>query len=363
MSVKGWGLIIFDLDGIHLPHKILLLADHGDSAPGVFAVLGHGVPTVSNGRLVVEGVLTSGVPAADHVIALVRDGTLLKASIAARAIQTKRVRADETLSINGRTFITNRPLTLIVRSKLAEVSILPFGACETTQVSISAKRGDKMSDDNATGVEDFRQQEAERVQRIDAICGPEHSDIRARGIRDGLTPDQVELECLRAEKRQWELSSLRAERPKALFVHASGNPANPRDMLQAAALMHLGQESLAAREYGYQTCQAARDMRVRHVMDLVEASLHLAGRPRPSDRDDMIRAANFSTYGLSGILGDSANKILADQYARFPSVARKVAKKVSAKDFKTVTSYRLIGRDKKLEELGPAGQIEHATMD
>jgi len=62
------------------------------------------------------------------------------------------------------------------------------------------------------------------------------------------------------------------------------------------------------------------------------------------------------------VLGDSANKIVLDTYRAFPSVAKKIARKLSAKDFKTHTGYRLTG-DSELEKVAATGELKYGSLD
>ena len=101
-------------------------------------------------------------------------------------------------------------------------------------------------------------------------------------------------------------------------------------------------------------------LRCTHMLDIIKASLTAEGRDIPASRDEMIRAG-LSTISLPGMLGDSANKLLLDAYQAVPSVARIVAKRLSANNFKNHTGYRLTG-DSKFKQLPAGGEIKHGTL-
>ena len=108
---------------------------------------------------------------------------------------------------------------------------------------------------------------------------------------------------------------------------------------------------MAARENGY-TGHSSND-----IEGLLEAAF--AGRTRYG-RGSGIHAAGFSTYDLSGILSNTANKFLLQAFNAVESSWRDIAAITSVRDFKTITSYSLTG-DFKYRKIPPGGQIEHGT--
>lgn len=92
----------------------------------------------------------------------------------------------------------------------------------------------------------------------------------------------------------------------------------------------------------------------------MRASLQQQGVEVPAGRDAMIRAG-FSTNTIPGILSNVANKISTEAYRAAPSVARMVARKLTANDFKDHTGYRLTA-DATFDEVGSAGEITHGSL-
>jgi len=111
---------------------------------------------------------------------------------------------------------------------------------------------------------------------------------------------------------------------------------------------------------GEQTTESARRLHLNSLHDIMRAALQQAGVEVPAGRDSMIRAA-FSTNSVSGILSNTANKISTDSYRAAPSVARVVARKLTANDFKDHTGYRLTA-DATFDEVGNAGEIKHGSL-
>jgi len=74
-----------------------------------------------------------------------------------------------------------------------------------------------------------------------------------------------------------------------------------------------------------------------------------------------IQASGFSTFSLSGILGNVMNKLVVDYFNSVESVWRQISAIRPVRDFKQITSYALTG-DLQYEKLGPAGEIKHGTL-
>src|SRR5262245_61128966 len=133
MQPSGFGDAAIDLAGLKLPSRLPLLADH-EQALG--AVAGHGAPRVEGGQLLVLGELAS-VGSGPTVLALLRAGTPLQASVGVDIAKKERLAADTGISINGRKLTAGRDGLLVVRTgTLKEVSILPLGADADTSVSL-----------------------------------------------------------------------------------------------------------------------------------------------------------------------------------------------------------------------------------
>ena len=175
-----------------------------------------------------------------------------------------------------------------------------------------------------------------------------------------ITYEDFENQLLRERLADSEIACIRAQAPKGPAVH-SGSRQTSADVLQAALLCHLGHEATAVKALGAPAAEAGRGMRITHALDLVKACLDASGMAIPAARDDMIRASGFSTVSLPGILGNVANKLLLDAYQAVPSVARIVAKKLTASDFKQHTGYRL-SAESKFEEVGAAGELKHGSL-
>ena len=71
--------------------------------------------------------------------------------------------------------------------------------------------------------------------------------------------------------------------------------------------------------------------------------------------------AGFSTVDIGGILSNVANKFLLEGFFAVERTWRNICAVRNVSDFKTVTSYRLIGKD-QYEQVAPGGELKHGTL-
>jgi hypothetical protein len=69
----------------------------------------------------------------------------------------------------------------------------------------------------------------------------------------------------------------------------------------------------------------------------------------------------FSTVDIGGILSNVANKFLLEGFFSVERTWRNICAVRNVSDFKTVTSYRLIGTD-QYEQVQPGGELKHGTL-
>jgi hypothetical protein len=71
--------------------------------------------------------------------------------------------------------------------------------------------------------------------------------------------------------------------------------------------------------------------------------------------------AGFSSIDVGGILSTVANKFLLEGFYSVERTWRNICAVRNVSDFKTVTSYRLIGKD-QYEKVAPGGELKHGTL-
>jgi len=375
MTVPGFGPAVVDLAGLDITAAVPLLADHDASLNGI---VGSGSARVADGRLTVSGTITATSEAARSIIDLGKAAFPFQASIGVQIIDRQRVAPGESITANGRTITADSNGFLLVRrGVLREVSILALGADAGTSVAIAASlqnqnRGKTMTTSTDSNQSDILTAERDRIALINASCdrlttglvgeqlGHRLQTLRASAVSEGWTGDRLNSELQRLELDAYRLRELRAGMPRAPVPCAGDKSASTGDVLQAALLCHMSREDIAVKSLGEKATEAGRGLRCTHMLDIIKAGFRMTGAPIPATPDEMIKAS-ATIFSLPGILGNTANKLLLDSYAAVPSVARIVAKKLSAKDFKAHTSYRLTG-DSKFTQLPPDATIEHGKL-
>ncbi|MBN2584865.1 MAG: hypothetical protein JXL80_17505 [Planctomycetes bacterium] len=388
LMLAGWRFpVVVDLDGLTVRGGAKVYLDHNRSSR-----VGHleAANTIS-GRLQVTGVVSSTSAAAHEVVADADNGYPWQASIGASVQQVEFVSEGKSVTVNGREFAG--PLNVARRSSLSEVSFVGNGADDQTSANIAAggtgaakeathmdtvtnEKVEKVEGQDtttvvATGPEkvaevadqvaDLRAQAAAEQDRIAAVrkaCGDAHPDIAAKAIREGWDQTRTELEVLRAE------------RPKAPAAHIPDNSLSDR-VLEAACMLS-GKLQNAEKRFDEKTLEAA-DKRFRGGIGLQELLLEAAwangftGRNFRDSRAVLRFAfgrdvqAGFSTIDVGGILSNVSNKFLLEGFFSVERVWRNICAVRNVSDFKTVTSYRLIGKD-QYEQVAPGGELKHGTL-
>ncbi len=200
--------------------------------------------------------------------------------------------------------------------------------------------------------------ETNRIARIREMCQGQYPDLEAQAIREGWGPDRCALQILRIS------------RPKAPAVHFRDTTINAA-VLEAACLISAGLQDIE-QAVDEPTLEAAQ-RRFRGSLGLQELLLEAAwahgftGRNfrdaravlRFAFRPDL--EAGFSTIDIGGILSNVANKFLLEGFFSVERTWRNICATRNVSDFKTVTSYRLIGKD-QYEQVAPGGELKHGTL-
>ena len=389
MRVEGWRFpVVVDLEGLSIPSQRRPVR-FGHS---MYAGVGHTERIiVEGGRLIAEGIVSRDTAAAREVVASGKRGFPWQASIGAQVAQAEFIRAGKSVTVNGRIF--EGPIYAARRTVLGEISFVDLGADGNTTVAIAAQQpleseimddlndtpvtqtadtpeptraaptdGNGMdADPDVNPVADLRAQavvETKRIAAIRRIFAGHHADIEEKAITEGWTTDKCELEVLRAS------------RPKAPAIHAIDNSMSGQ-VLEAACML-TGKVSKPEELFEEKTLDAA-SRRFRGGIGLQELLLEAAwanGYTGRNFRDSrgVLRAAfghdlqaAFSTIDIGGILSNVSNKFLLEGFFSVERTWRNICAVRNVSDFKTVTSYRLIGKD-QYEQVAPGGELKHGTL-
>jgi len=412
MNLTGWDLpVVIDLEGLSVPDRsIPILRDHWRDR-----IVGHSQKIeIGKKDLRIAGIISGSGQHASEVVKTSQRGFPWQASVGARTRRIELVEKDASVRVNGTEH--DGPLYVARESVLEETSFVSLGADEQTSASVAAERArngkesnmdfDKwlkakgldpaeMSDEEKAAqrvlfdaevkagkkedgappaekpektvlaaaaptaediVAETRKQlaaEHKRVSEIRAVCGDEHSEIAGKAIAEGWSKDRAELEVLRASS------------PRAPAVITGANDVQMGARVLEAAI-RLGSEEKAEhveKDYDEKTLDAAYKHRTTSIRAFIEKVCRMEGRAVPllGDGPEIWAAAGFSTVNVPGILGNTANKLLVSAFNAVPSAAVRVGKKLSAKDFKTHTGYR-VGDGTVMEKVGGAGELKHGDL-
>ncbi|WP_428937775.1 hypothetical protein [Fontivita pretiosa] len=388
MRVAGWRHpVVVDLAGLAIPSQSRPIRFGHDAGSGV----GHTDSIrVEGGQLVASGIVSRDTAAAKEVVASSKNGFPWQASIGAGVEEFEFVKENQSVMVNGRSY--TGPVNVVRKATLGEISFVDLGADAQTSASVQAKREKQEMDgiDNggvavttdtttasattapldtaAAAIRANALAETSRIAAIRRICDGKYDGIEALAIRDGWDATRCELEVLRAS------------RPKAPSVPAIHVPDNSLSgtILEAACMLtaRLGDVEKC---YDEQTLEQA-SRRFRGGIGLQELLLEAAwangytGRNFRDSRSVLRFAfarqgfafardieAGFSTIDIGGILSSVTNKFLLEGFFSVERTWRNICAVRNVSDFKTVTSYRLIGAD-TYEMVQPGGELKHGTL-
>ncbi len=388
--------VVVDLAGLEIPSQNLPIRLEHERRQGV----GHTQRVaVEGGKLIAEGLISRDTSWARDVARSGANGFPWQASIGAAVVESEFVPPRQSVHVNGRTF--EGPVHVVRKAVLKEISFVDSGADTETSARVAATgqentgmdemNGDKThvakndhdkqaettetqavagtdagapassveaAADPAAEMRAAAAAEQERINAIRKVCGKDHGEIAARAISEGWDATRTELEVLRAS------------RPKAPAVHVVDN-AMDGAVLEAACMLTANLADV--QELHDEKTLEAASKRFRGGIGLQELLLEAAwangftGRNFRDSRSVLRYAfghnlqAAFSTIDIGGILSNVANKFLLEGFFSVERTWRNITSIRNVSDFKTVTSYRLIGKD-QYEQVAPGGELKHGTL-
>jgi len=380
MRLQGWRFpVILDLAGLAIPSQTRPIRFSHDPTSGI----GHTDSIhIEAGQLVAAGLVSRDTPIAREVVISAKNGFPWQASIGASVEESEFVGEHQQVIVNGKEF--RGPVNVVRRATLGEISFVDLGADGNTSASVAALGGQGANDlpvgsstppvapvapvaapvapvANLPTLDQVRAQQAGETQRIAAIrrlCNGRYSELEAQAIREGWDANRCELEILRAT------------RPRSPAIHVPDHRLTG-SVLEAACYLAAGLANVE-QHFEAQTLELA-SQRYRGGIGLQELLLEAAwangysGRNFRDSRAALRYAfghtveAAFSTINIGGILSNVANKFLLEGFFSVERVWRNICAVRNVSDFKTVTSYRLIGKD-QYELVAPGGELKSGTL-
>ena len=377
MTVDWWGPVVIDLAGMKFSDSVTVVYGHNTHDPEY--LLGDtSVVSIDGGQLTAAGTITAD-PAESKVVRIVlghaRNGKKFQASVGPQVHEWREVQAGETVDANGKTHAG--PFSFIARSELREISILPLGADSDTETAITAaqaqgaqnKEQETMSEKTQKTAEEIRAEAVTEQNRIATVqaAAKDHPEIAKQAVEAGWDEARTKMTVLEARNKaleaKIEADRLAAERPgQGLTIGTGSAPkATPR-MLEAAVAIRAGMKAPEKR-FDAETLNAAGDLCIHSITDLVKAGLALEGKRLDASRHDtraFLQAA-FSTRSIANVLSNLANKFILEGYGTVEQTWRLISAVRSVVDFKANTGVRLVMAN-LLKDLGPGGEIEHGSL-
>ena len=420
MLIAWWPYpVVIDLAGVKPAAKsIAVIKDHIPSL-----VVGHTTAVeITDNRITANGVVSGAGTVAREVASSSANGFPWQASVGVRTTKVDFISEGQSGECNGQKF--DGPIYIARKSQLYEISFVTFGADDKTSARVAASAANQQEefdmpfekwlqakgftpgeiskeqeaamrliydaeieaaankqtaikpepakpvqaaanpDPAVDPVAEMRAQvaaDAKRINAVNALCAKYSTEgnvdkldeIQANAIAEGWTADATEL------------ALLRASHPKAPAVRSGANVASTPEILEAA-LCQAGGLDKSEDQFEAPTLEAAHKAfkgRIGLQELLLEAARMsgYAGNSYRRDERGVLRAA-FSTVGLSGILGNTANKFLLAGFNGVEDSWRSIAAIRAVNDFKAITSYRLTG-NMEYAEVGAGGELTHGTVD
>jgi phage major head subunit gpT-like protein len=394
MRVAGWRYpVIIDLAGLSIPSQARPIRFGHDPLSGV----GHtDAIRVESGQLIATGIVSRDTPAAREVVVSSKNGFPWQASVGAGVDEFEFVKEGQKVTVNGTQY--SGPVNVVRKSSLGEISFVDLGADGATSASVAAQAsstpGEPNMDDSQTPIQDdpnatpatpvapnpatpepvttqpevnaaieamrsAHATELDRIAGIRRIYNGALPSLEAQAIREGWNLEKAELE------------KIRGTRPAVAAVHVTNNTISA-SVLEAACFMAANLTNIEEVADEQSLELAAR--RFRGGIGLQELILEAAWANGYSGRNfrdhravmraafgNSIEASSVSNIDIGGILSNVANKFLLDGFYSVERVWRNICAVRNVSDFKTVTSYRLIGKD-QYELVAPGGELKHGNL-
>lgn len=380
LRVPGYDApVVVDLDGVSgFGRSIPLLRDHDPKR-----IVGQVVPKRVGNKIQASGKLVGASSDRAEVAELAADGFAWQASIGVRPTSVERVAAGKSVTVNGSA--VQGPAYVARKSRIAELTLCTIGADAETDVAIAAAdeggtggAGQSGAPVNGSAALARLAAERARVEAIEAAAlaagqGNTVANINAiqelmeNAITAGDSPQQFELQLLR-----------NVQRPQGRIAGGGGNQLQGRDLhqaVEASLLLTLGNGRDVLEKHYDERILNAMDANhdLRHgvgLCDLLCMAAEANTRQRVSRRDidamlhgafAPINANGLSTFNLSGIFSNVANKSLRMAFDSVEQSWAEIASIGTARDFREMTSYSLTG-DMTYDRVAPGGELKHGTV-
>jgi len=336
LSIGGWDLpVVVDLAGLTNGNVLVANLDHDASKRvGNFSVTNDGK------SLVATGTATAHTAARDEVVNSAAAGYQWQSSLEVSPKTVDEIKAGETATANGQTFIG--PVYITRTSVLKGFAFVSHGADDNTTATIAAQAANErkrlemkpeikawatemgvnvnsLTADQVATIEanyegkaaptaadsqkdlamegtnmtaDSRRSilTADRTRRdaINAACSSftgEHlkgevEQLRIHALDSDMSANDLKLQLFNVYERESRMENIMANAPQGFGVVSGANSARTisSDTLTAAFLIRSGGEGIAAKEFGDQVTSQGRMLAKRSFVDICRMQIEASGR-------------------------------------------------------------------------------------
>jgi len=365
IEVWGWDdPVVFDLRGLRWERVIVQYA-HSH-----WAGVGHAERVwVEGSTLHAEGLISRATQEAREIVESAKRGFPWQASVGVVPLEVVRLHQGQQANVNGKE-ITG-PCYIVQQGELIEISFVELPADANTTATVAAASA--VANATVANTTPITGGKSMTVDELRELFGGRYPDIEAKALEenwDGAKCREQIAAREREERKQQLLAAMRDSRPQAPAVHTSQPQVNAARVLETAVMIAAQADTI---DYTPQEVEAAQ-RRWRRGLGLGELIVEAAranGYTGPGYRDTRevmryafqprIEAAGFSNIDIGGILSNVVNKFLLDGFVSVERTWRNICAVRNVGDFKTVTSYRLTGKD-QYELVPPGGELQHGTL-
>lgn len=349
--------IVIDLQGMELRQKLPIVMGHDYS---IGSIVGQTTSVrVEGGKLLVDAEVFASGDVAKRVRELAASGYPWQASVGADVRRHQKIDAEQTATVNGQMF--QGPIRIVKASSLREVSFVVLGADANTHVSIAAEESAEPEEitmaNNASespAVEPESAPPAEITAAV-AVDAPQTDNTPSDDTASVIAALTQKVETME------KLIATRDNRGPAIHVAEKASGAN---VIEAALCLQAGLPQ-PEKFFDDRTIEAGE--KAKRNVSLTDAFVEAAvangydGHRKVSTGTlpAIIKAA-FSTYDISNLLSNVANKFLLAGFNAVESSWSEISNIRSVNNFKGVNLFRLNGSF-KFSRVGNGGELRSAA--
>ena len=356
--------VVVDLAGMEISQQIPIMYNH-QYEPGYR--LGEAIiEKTSNGLEFVGEIDTS----TGMGKALVEAGKKWKwqVSIGAENEEWELFNEGDTVAVNGKAF--NAPVYIVRKSKLREISLVAIGADDKTSMEIIAgfmQKDNAEDKENTTANLEAVKQDEPKEQEKNTMDKNEEKKVETPDINAKLEELGNTIAALNSKiETMQKQEEVRASRPAPQVIINHDDETKQADIITAALENGLGIKAkdtraneIATKKYG------SNGIGIKHA---ITAAARMAGwdgeyitAGNLAEAISYVKAG-YANISIPGILGNAANKRIAEGFNYVEQSWKEIAEIVSVNDLKAFSTYRLTAGG-EFAKIPAGGNLPEGTLN